>query len=905
MPIDIKTSGYQKRERVAAPLDAYSATLNTLQQKHETAIDTANKIKTFLANKELNEAENKWLTDYSQQINNQIEAAAQEGSYATALTTATKLAGEVASNPALIGRERYQQQYKKFQDEINSSKEYDGDIKAYALAQNKYNYQDTTDENGRITGGTTFTPNYRPVTQVDIDEIYRKALSTVGVDVSQGEQLVWGDDKGNIKQSGASIAEGDLPYLKTASGIKKLDAAKIRQAVEAAINQTPGARASLKQDYIVNAWKASRGDKNNLVTKKDGTIMSQEEFEENLLAPRYAASAYKHVSSSIDTSIGFSIMESRRKEAAAASAKAAKTASANPKELRLITDFYSPLGNREIEADTPSKLTSALNDANTRLGNIYAKYNISRDLPADKAYAELRKAINQNVSITDNLRNQELREAETIWNDIQTNTNRLEAVNNNLLPDERIASEFLGRRLSSGNMADSDNPLQQRYANIMNSKFTNPDGTENDRVIVSMNPSLIMKTRQELGQLGLTSKDIRIEKIDGKEHIYISKDAYTRLAPEITGILSNAEAGFTPARIGFTKGSNTLPKTFEKANIVYRQPVGKNGSLANVYDTATRLSEGATERLAKAFPSNFAQINSFYIPQTVTVNGESMTKNLMDDYSEAALKSLSTADGGSVKILMKDEHGVLREVDDSDSRNDIINEIANRRLEKGENAVLAGWAIDPATGDYGMTISLPYISKTSKINKGRDAGTYFIVGAPLNAAINQFKDLPAIKAAKTLYSIKYNSALNNGYRLSDSEFGDGTYTAFYSKDKTTGRERYTINTGSENIEVTEQEFNDVITNNYSNNTTLAPVKSNIEKIQARNGTISNSPVEEQLAIIQPLFQKTIIDFGVNSITDLDANQRAQVFKRFSTSYRNLTGENVPTSFQQQMIQLLQ
>jgi hypothetical protein len=393
MPIDIKTSGYQKRERVAAPLDAYSATLNTLQQKHETAIDTANKIKTFLANKELNEAENKWLTDYSQQINNQIEAAAQEGSYATALTTATKLAGEVASNPALIGRERYQQQYKKFQDEINSSKEYDGDIKAYALAQNKYNYQDTTDENGRITGGTTFTPNYRPVTQVDIDEIYRKALSTVGVDASQGEQLVWGDDKGNIKQSGASIAEGDLPYLKTASGIKKLDAAKIRQAVEAAINQTPGARASLKQDYIVNAWKASRGDKNNLVTKKDGTIMSQEEFEENLLAPRYAASAYKHVSSSIDTSIGFSIMESRRKEAAAASAKAAKTASANPKELRVITDFYSPFGAREVQPDTPSKLTSALNDAQTSLGNMYAQYNIDKNLTDDQAYAELRARI--------------------------------------------------------------------------------------------------------------------------------------------------------------------------------------------------------------------------------------------------------------------------------------------------------------------------------------------------------------------------------------------------------------------------------------------------------------------------------------------------------------------------------
>lgn len=902
MPININTAGYQKKERVAAPLEVYASTLDTLQKKHDTAIETQNQVKSFLANKQLNEAENKWLADYTQSINNQIEAAAQEGSYATALTTAKRLAGEVTSNPGLIGRERYQAEFKKFQDEINNSKEYDGDIKAYALEQNKYNYQDQLDDNGRVVGGSQFQPNYRPVEQIDYSTIYQKALATVGVDASAGESLVWGDENGNLKSGEGNISAGDVPYLKKGGSIQQLSKDKIRAAFEAALNETPGARASLEQDYRVNAWKASKG-KSNLVTKKDGTIMSQAEFEENLFEPRYAASAYKRVTSSIDTSIGFGMMERARKAEATAAAKAAK--GSTPKELRLITDFYSPVGNREIEADTPSKLTSALNDANTRLGNIYAKYNISRDLPADKAYAELRKAINQNVSITDNLRNQELREAETIWNDIQTNTNRLEAVNNNLLPDERIASEFLGRRLSSGNMADSDNPLQQRYANIMNSKFTNPDGTENDRVIVSMNPSLIMKTRQELGQLGLTSKDIRIEKIDGKEHIYISKDAYTRLAPEITGILSNAEAGFTPAKIGFTKGSNTLPKTFEKANIVYRQPVGKNGSLANVYDTATRLSEGATERLAKAFPSNFAQINSFYIPQTVTVNGESMTKNLMDDYSEAALKSLSTADGGSVKILMKDEHGVLREVEDSDSRNNIINEIANRRLEKGEKAVLAGWAIDPATGDYGMTISLPYISKTSKINKGRDAGTYFIVGAPLNATINQFKDLPAIKAAKTLYSIKYNSALNNGYKLSDSEFGDGTYTAFYAKDKTTGRERYTINTGSENIEVTEQEFNDVITNNYSNNTTLAPVKSNIEKIQARNGTISNSPVEEQLAIIQPLFQKTIIDFGVSSITDLDANQRAQVFKRFSTSYRNLTGENVPTSFQQQMIQLLQ
>lgn len=112
MPIDIRTAGYQKRERVAAPLDVYNSTLNTLQQKHDTAIETSNQIKTFLANKQLNEAENEWLDKYSRDVNAQIEASAQEGSYATALTTARRLAGEVASNPGLIGRERYQQEFK-------------------------------------------------------------------------------------------------------------------------------------------------------------------------------------------------------------------------------------------------------------------------------------------------------------------------------------------------------------------------------------------------------------------------------------------------------------------------------------------------------------------------------------------------------------------------------------------------------------------------------------------------------------------------------------------------------------------------------------------------------------------------------------------------------------------------
>lgn len=893
MPINIKTAGYQKKERIAAPLDVYAGTLNTLQKKHESAIETSNKIKTFLANKELNEAENKWLNDYSQQINNQIEAAAQSGSYATALTTATKLAGEAASNPGLIGRERYQQQYKKFQDEVLASKDYDDDVKAYALEQNKYNYKDTTDENGRVTGGNTFEPNYRPVAQVDIDEIYRKALSTVGVDASQGESLVWGDENGNIKSGSGNIAAGDLPYLKTSGGIKKLDANKIRMAVEAAINETPAARASLNQDYRINVWKASKGNK-NLVTKKDGSIMSQEEFEENLLAPRYAASAYKQVTSTIDTSIGFSILESRRKETTRATSKAGS----NPKELRAITDFHSPFGNREVQPDTPSKLTSALNSANTSLGNLFAEYNIDKNLTTEQAYAELRKRINQNTDITEGLRNSKLQEAESLYNQIQINTNRLESIKSHLNKEEQLASEFLGRRFSNGSMSDSSNPYQQQYINAINKLFIGKDGTVNDKVLVEGTKESLERIRMNLVKLGFTSKDIRFQKVNGEEYIYISKDAYTKAAPEIADIIGNS-------RVGFSNSFKKLPTEFVLHTKIYNGWEGRDrkNSIASIYRKVSKLSESATDRLDKSFPSNFVQIQNFYIPKTVTVDGEVMTKNLLDDYSEAAIKNLSTANGGALKILARDENGKLIEVDDSNERQQIINDIATG-YAKSKNEVVPGWATDPATGDYGMTITLPALPKTSKINKGRPAQSYFIVGAPLNSVIEQFSNIPAVKAARTMYGIKYNSALQNGYRLSDSELGDGSYEAFYNKDKT-GNPVVTIKTSEGEITGTEQEITNLIANNYANNSTLAPIKSVIETSQARNGSIGNSPVEEQMAVVTSIFKKVLTDAGVEGISDVPNEQRATLFQRFNAMYHNLTGENVPTSFQTEMLQLIQ
>lgn len=363
---------------------------------------------------------------------------------------------------------------------------------------------------------------------------------------------------------------------------------------------------------------------------------------------------------------------------------------------------------------------------------MYAQYNIDKNLTDDQAYAELRARINQNVSITDNARNELLAQAENLRNIIQTNTNRLEAMKSRLTEQEVQAVDFLGKRFSNGNMASSDNPYQKKYSEAINKLFVESNGKVNDRVLVRNTPNSLSTIRTKLANLGFTSKDIRYQKVNGDEYIYISKDAYTKAAPEIADIIGNSQ-------VGFSSSSQELPAKFESHANIYNGwgGRGRKNSIASIYREVSNLSKQSTERLDSSFPSNFVQIQNFYIPQTVTVDGQTMTKNLLDDYSEAAIKNLSTADGGALKILMRDKSGKLVQVEDSEMRRNIVENIA-ASYTQDKNRVIPGWAVDSATGEYGMTVTLPYIPKTTKNTKNiprradgegpnyLDAGSYFI-----------------------------------------------------------------------------------------------------------------------------------------------------------------------------------
>ena len=164
------------------------------------------------------------------------------------------------------------------------------------------------------------------------------------------------------------------------------------------------------------------------------------------------------------------------------------------------------------------------------------------------------------------------------------------------------------------------------------------------------------------------------------------------------------------------------------------------------------------------------------------------------------------------------------------------------------------------------------------------AGDYMITGAILNDEIERFKSLPAVKAWDTLNSIKYNNALKRGYRLSDSEFGDGSYSAV------TDGNLYQILDASDSPVI---------------NAVLAPVKEDIDLISARNGSIANSPIEEQQVIARPLMQKAMIMAGATgNLNELDIDTKRQVFQFFNRMYSSLTGETPSQVILNQMNDLM-
>lgn len=323
-------------------VEAFTNALNKIDEKAKESLQTQNQIKMALANLDINAAEDSWKAGYVRNIQNQLDDAAMYGDYSRSLNTARELAGQVASDPAVLGRVRAQAAYKTFMDNLDKRQDITQDVKNWTKDNNPYHYQDQVDKEGHIIGGTNWEPNRTPVSTVDLSNLMTKAKQWVAVHKGSGvSDIKYVDADGNLTSDPGKNFYG-LAYKKS-GGWEYVSEKDLNDALKSAIDTTPGARASLQQDYEVALWKYNKmtpeEKKKNIdsdITDK-GLLLSPEEYLAKRVKPGIHSMSYYNSSSDIEVGSGQSNY---------ATAAAAKAASYN-------SDAGTSIGDEDIEQGLP------------------------------------------------------------------------------------------------------------------------------------------------------------------------------------------------------------------------------------------------------------------------------------------------------------------------------------------------------------------------------------------------------------------------------------------------------------------------------------------------------------------------------------------------------------------------
>lgn len=343
MPRSINIGGFvPQRIYQGRNLDAFAKSLDKIDERAKQALAQRTQIAVALGQLNLNSNDEEFRANYIRDIQQQLDEAAIGGDYSQTLQQATLLAGKVASDPAIIGRVKANAAYEEFKKNIQNRNDITQDVKDYAIANNPYHYEDKYDEQGHLIGGSTWEPNKTPVSTVDLSNLMTKAKQWVAVHKGSGvSDIKFVDADGNLTSDPGKNVYG-LAYKKSGSW-EYVSEKDLNDALKSAIDTTPGARASLQQDYEVALWKYNKmtpeEKKKNIDSDitENGLLLNPKEYLAKRVKPGIHAMSYYNSGSDIEVGSGQS------NYAAAASTKSASG----------IGGTGTSIGNEDIEQGLP------------------------------------------------------------------------------------------------------------------------------------------------------------------------------------------------------------------------------------------------------------------------------------------------------------------------------------------------------------------------------------------------------------------------------------------------------------------------------------------------------------------------------------------------------------------------
>lgn len=300
MPINFYTPTFRQQVN-PIDLNVLARTYNTLEQGHQQAIQTKSQIDAQLAQLDLNEAEDAWRQEQLNKVRNALTENMQYGNAYSSLDDIVGTYGDITSSPGMIGRLRAQQDYKAYMNNLDKRTDLSEDYKNYYRTVNKYNYQDITDKNGNVIGGSKWTPIDKEVSEIPMNQILNQALQWAAKEQGGGSQTRWLDASGKVTDDITKSVTGEI-YSHSKGQWQRLSKAKLAEAVKAVIENTPGAKASLDQDYKIAKWKYDQNGSNPDITDKNGILLTPEQYLAKRIDPFYNAATFYNQSS--DTTYG-------------------------------------------------------------------------------------------------------------------------------------------------------------------------------------------------------------------------------------------------------------------------------------------------------------------------------------------------------------------------------------------------------------------------------------------------------------------------------------------------------------------------------------------------------------------------------------------------------------------------
>jgi hypothetical protein len=373
-------------------LEKLGQAYDTLEQGHLKAIDTASAVEAELAKLDLNEAEDEWRQQQVNKIRSAVTNNSTYGNAYGALDDVIRENGSIMSNPGMIGRLRAQQDYKKYIDNLEKRTDIPEDYKAYFKEQNTYNYKDITDSKGNIIGGSKWNPAVQEVSTLPMTQLLDKALQWAAKESGGGSQTRWLDAQGKVTNDITKSVTGEI-YSSATNKWERLSKDKLAAAVAAVIENTPGAKASLDQDYKIAKWKYDKSGGNNPdITNKDGILLTPEEYLNKRIDPFYKAATYYNQTSSTTYGEAWKAqLALARQQAAAGSGGASNRAGYSD----ILTTTTNPI---RIDNFVPSTAQAEISTNKQSIADLLKASNPNLDFNLDgKTSNDIKQLIKDNI----------------------------------------------------------------------------------------------------------------------------------------------------------------------------------------------------------------------------------------------------------------------------------------------------------------------------------------------------------------------------------------------------------------------------------------------------------------------------------------------------------------------------